>query len=141
MKKVLLFLFLGTIITSCSKDERISKQIDGVWSIKKITISNSFTEEIIYTADDFGAILFNHSKNGEYIKSGESITLAGNSNFHYEIIDKGTKIRFLKIDETLSSDLDYSISNYVKGSSMWLTNYTISQGGIKLKTVQRLIKE
>jgi hypothetical protein len=132
---ILSSLLIALLISSCNKNYKVSKQIDGEWNIDECTIEKDSNGTIIYNESfyNFGTFLFrNETSMGVLDTQVGSFYIT-----KFYLTYDGT---VLNVEYDSSGDyVEYDISNYNKKSSMMLSSESTSQG-VTTKTTYSLSK-
>jgi hypothetical protein len=138
MKKITMITSILTLLflSSCNKNIRVKKQIDGEWNIDAAYIVKESGGTVTYDESffNFGTFTFNHDNS-----KGVLDTEIGSFEItNYYLTYDGT---ILNIEYDSSGDnVLYSVSDYEKKSKMTLTTESTSQG-VKTTIIYSLTKK
>ena len=132
-----LMMIIGLLIfSSCNKNNRVSKQINGEWNIDFYSIKQEYNGEVTFEESyfNYGTFLF-HSDNSMGVLDTETSSF---NITNYFLSYDGTllNIEFDSSGETVK----YEITDYNKKSSMTMTN-EVSIQGVKYTAVYGLSKK
>ena len=138
MKKILYFLPISILLifSSCNKNNRVSKQINGEWNIDIYSIKQESNGEVTYEESfyNFGTFLFN-SDNSMGVLDTETNSF---NITNYFLSYDGTLLN-IKFDSS-GEYVKYVITDYSKKTLMTITNESTIQG-IKYTSVYVLSKK
>lgn len=146
MKKILSF-FIGSLIilvflTSCQKDERFDKKLQGTWKISRLQntkIFNDGTVEVLADTEDAGSFTFYLDDSGLEVFDFE---------YTYNGITEQGKLVYYKIDDhakrlvvfggaCISCDIAYTIEKDSR-NKIEISTYTLQQQGLETDYVFKL---
>jgi hypothetical protein len=138
MKKILYFLPISILLifSSCNKNNRVSKQINGEWNIDIYSIKQESNGEVTYEESfyNFGTFLFN-SDNSMGVLDTETNSF---NITNYFLSYDGTLLN-IKFDSS-GEYVKYVITDYSKKTLMTITNESTIQG-VKYTSVYVLSKK
>lgn len=132
-----LMLIIGLLIfSSCNKNIRVSKQINGEWNIDFASIKQESNGEVTFEESyfNYGTFLF-HSDNSMGMLDTETSSFGITE---YFLTYDGTILN-IEFDSS-GENIEYVITDYNKKSSMTMTNEATIQG-VKYTTVYGLSKK